>query len=345
MRYNQRSLVVGEGARSSMTASDVQVRIDDRVRLMGALLAASRYPDLAQARKKHAVHAYARATRKRVASLAGHPAVHNVNALLEEEFSLDLLFATTMVLDPVTLQLSPKAAAARPDGSMADDWLDFAQQAGLQDWWREEAEAWERSMEEAGRVLAGAALAPFLSLTFGPIKMPLAFMPNISYPADVELALPSVGAMMAVVPPRPAWGDSPPWPFDEDPAHLLRGAIVAFTNLLLWEVLGNQTLEFTSLIDDRLPVSHAFRTLYPYEMEQYVQVFGAGLVAIYLEDHISPQEAKAYLLMEKRMRGLDLLPAVVQVLREYHSRPKAGTPGAVKTLLLTFAPKVREAMG
>jgi hypothetical protein len=324
-----------------MATGEVQVRIDDRVRLIGALLAASRYPDVAQSRKKHGLHACARATRKRLAELASHRAVQATDAGLAEA-SLESLFTAAMTLDPATLRLRPGAAAARSRDSMADDWLDFAEQASVRALWQEQAEAWERSAAEAERALGDAALRTFLSGYFGPIDAPFVLVPNISFPADQTLGLAAPDALMAVVPPRPAWGDSPPWPFDDDPAYVLGAAVAAFSRVLLWQELRGRTLESSGRLNAELPVSATFRKLYPGETDQFVQVISAGLVAVYFEDHLSAQEASAYLLMEKRQRGLELLPAAMQTLREYRASPKAGTPGAKKALLLTFAARVRE---
>jgi hypothetical protein len=341
LRYNTRHHARRRAREEQMASGEVQVRIDDRVRLIGALLAASRYPDMAQARKKHGLHAYARATRKRLAGLANQPAVKALNRMLDE-ITLELLFMTAMNLDPVTLELRPETRSVRPRDTVVNDWLDFAERAHLRALWQEQAEAWERSAAEAERALGDAALRTFLSGYLGPITQPLVFVPNISFPADRELGLVSPDALLAVVPPRAAWGDSPPWPFDEDPAYVLGAAVSAFSHALLWTALGAQMLQLKALIDMQLPVSAALRKHYPTETGQFMAVMSAGLVAIYFEDHLGAQEADAWMLMEKRQRGLDILPAAVQVLRAYRAGPKAGTPEASKKLLHTFAAQVRE---
>lgn len=301
----------------AIIAGGVQVRIDDRARLMGALLAASRYAELSQARKKHGLHAYARALRKRVTPLADHPAVQALNGLFERTATLGELYAPLLELDAETLCMDERAGPGAQSWSAPELWLDFAERAGLRDEWREEAEVWDRSVAETGRVLAGAELDQFLSGYFGPIRKPLVFMPNIGFPADQEVASESRVEYMAIVPPRPAWGDSPPWPFDEDPAYLLRAAVSAFGERLIRAVFADAD--------------------FPDGAGRAIRVAMAGLSAIYLEDRVSPQEAKAYLLLEKRMHGLDALPSAVQALRGYRDGPQAGTLGALKALLIAFA--------
>lgn len=60
------------------------VRLDDRVRLISAVLAATNYPDKSQARRKHGTHAHARATRKWLIDFMSHPAIHAAQVLLDQ---------------------------------------------------------------------------------------------------------------------------------------------------------------------------------------------------------------------------------------------------------------------
>lgn len=329
MRYNRRGMEEGEhGDMARPTAtSDVQVRLDDRARLMGAVLAASEHPEQAQLRKKHAVHAHARALRKRVAPLAAHPAVLALDALLAQGMPIESLFALAFTLHPATLRPAVPMAGLPP--ALGEGLPDFALQADLKAWWQEEAESWDRAAAESARALDGAVLGPFLDGFFGPTAAQLTLIPNIGYPADAEIALASGGELIAIVPPRSAWGDSPPWPFDEDPAHVLRAAIIAFSRLRLADPL--RTLNEDSA--GPLPLSETFRALYPAWTDQFAQVFSAGLVALYLEEHVSPQEAKAYLLLERRLYGLDVLPAAVAALRAYRSAQAGGSAAALAAFL------------
>lgn len=320
-------------------ASDVQVGVDDRARLMGALLAATRYPELAQARKKHGVHAHARATRKRLAPFSAHPAVQAADALLAQGMSPESFFALAFALNPATLRPAVPLAGLPP--ALANGLADFARQADLTTWWREEAEPWQRAAAEAERALAGAQVGAFLDRFYGPTAARLAFMPNIGYPEDAEIALASEGSLIAVIPPRPAWGDSPPWPFDEDPAHVLRAAIVAYSRLRLADALG----AVSEAAAGPFPVSPAFHALYPAWPDQFAQIFSGALVALYLNEQISAQEASAYLLMERRVRGLEILPAAVDILRDFRDQKGAGSSRALAKFLPRFPALLRERAG
>jgi len=324
-------------------SGDVLIEVDDRARLIGALLAATRYPDLAQARKKHGVHAHARATRKRLTPFHDHPAVQAADALLAQGMPVESLFALAFTLNPATLRPAVPLAGLPP--ALANGLPDFAQQADLAAWWQDEAEPWDRAVSEAERALAGAQIGPFLDGFFGPTTARLVVMPNIGYPEDAEIALAAEGALIAVIPPRPAWGDSPPWPFDEDPAYLLRAALVSYSRLRLsGPLLANADL-IAEVMVEPLPVSEAFRALYPAWQDQFAQVLSGALAAIYLDEQVSPQEASAYLLMEKRLRGLDVLPAAVSVLRTYRGQKGAGSPLALERFLPRFPVLLRQAAG
>jgi len=324
-------------------SGDVLVEVDDRARLIGALLAATRYAELAQARKKHGVHAHARATRKRLASLTTHPAAQAADALLAQGLPAESLFALAFTLNPSTLRPAVPLSGLPP--ALANGLPDFARQADLAAWWQEEAEPWQRALAESERTLDGAQIGPFLAAFFGPTAARLIVMPNIGYPEDAEIALAAEGALIAIIPPRPAWGDSPPWPFDEDPAYLLRAAVVGYGRLRLSDALLANAGLIADVMAEPLPVSDAFRALYPAWPDQFAQVFSGALAAIYLDEHVSPQEASAYLLMEKRLRGLDILPAAVSVLRGFRGQKGAGSPLALERFLPRFPALLRQAAG
>src|SRR5512143_3509412 len=80
-------------ARGIMDKRQVVIRIDDRVRLLSAVLAATNYPDKSQERKKHGTHLHARGTRKIVADHTHHPAVHAMQVLLDQRIPLPPMYS------------------------------------------------------------------------------------------------------------------------------------------------------------------------------------------------------------------------------------------------------------
>ncbi len=75
-----------------MSDSQVEIVIDDTLRLVTAVLAASEWPTIEQAQLTHAVDPHAKQTRQFVAGYATHPAVIWVNQVIERGESLDDVF-------------------------------------------------------------------------------------------------------------------------------------------------------------------------------------------------------------------------------------------------------------
>ena len=69
----------------------------------------------------------------------------------------------------------------------------------------------------------------------------------------------------------------------------------------------------------------------------------AGAVAIFLEQTIGPQEAKAYILMENKMHGVTILPGVVSVLKRYLAEQQEGRYEQLSDYLPNFSKHLRVA--
>jgi hypothetical protein len=320
-------------------ASDIHVQLDDRVRLMSAALAATRYPELAQAKKAHGTHAHARATRKHLSAFANHAAVKTLQSLIDKGAPLEAIF---------TLALAPGIESGKVE--RAPRWMppgwdaqlhDFRHTSGLEDWWQSEDAHWLKSLSVATRTLVYVALKAFLLTYMGEIKEKLVFIPNISYPTDHELGLRVGSDLVAIVPPRLAWGDSPPWPYDEDPAHLYRAVLVGYGRLLMTAFLRDHAEPLKAVMEKPLPVTDQFKALYPTWAEQFASLFVGGAVAIYLEDHVNQAEANAFVLMERKVHGMALLPGVVSVLRRYLSEVEAGRYTSLADFLPLFPKQLR----
>lgn len=321
--------------------SDIIVKLDDRVRLMSALLATTRYPELSQQKKPHGTHAHARATKKFLAPFAAHDAVGALQTLLEQNAPLEAIFALALVLRP------PEFAIDKPPRWMPASWndrlRDFQECSKLPQWWKDEDIVWNKALEEARQMFAKVNLKPFLQPFVGEVKERLIFMPSILYPTDQELAFRLGNDLVAIIPPRLAWGDSPPWPFDEDPAHVYRAAIMAYGKLLMGAYLRSNADKLNDVSQHALPVSDAFKAAHPAWADQFTALFVAGAVAIYLEDHVNQAEANAFILMEKKVNGLDVLPGVVSVLRRYLSELEVGRYTTLFDFLPHFSRQLRVA--
>lgn len=319
--------------------TDVIVQLDDRVRLMSALLAATAYPDQAQHRRPHGTHAHARATRKYLHNWHDHPAAAGLETLLDQGAPLDALFTLALALrmPEMTFPQLPRWVPISWDTQIRS----FYEQANIAGWWQEETEVWARGLIESRRMFEGVLLKPLFEPFVGTVPEQLIFLPNISYPTDTELALRVGGTLVAIVPPPLAWGDSAPWAFDRDLAHVYRAAIVAYGRLLMSQYLRQHADRITEAASTPLPLNDQMRALYPTWQEQFTAYFLAGLVAIYLEERVNPQEALAYVLMERKTRGMAALPAVVSVMRRYLSEFEAGKFKELADFLPLFPKQLR----
>jgi hypothetical protein len=319
--------------------TDVAVQLDDRVRLLSAVLAATRHPQRAQEKRPHGTHPHARATRRHVQALAEHPAVHGLNTLLDQGAPLDALFtlALGLRLPEFTFAQLPRWAPPSWDVHIRS----FYDQANLAGWWQEETEPWSRSLIETRRMFEGVQLKGLFTPFVGPVEEGFIFIPNISYPTDQELSLRVGRAFVAIVPPPLAWGDSAPWPFDREFAHVYRAAIVAYGRLLMSSYLRQHADRITEAASTPLPLNDQMKALYPTWAEQFTAYFLAGIVAMYLEERVNEQEARGYVLMERKTRGMAALPAVVSVLRRYRSEHAAGRFGELADFLPLFPKQLR----
>jgi hypothetical protein len=184
---------------------------------------------------------------------------------------------------------------------------------------------------------------PFLQPYLGDIREQFVFIPNISYPTDHELGFRLGGDLVCIVPPRLAWGDSPPWPYDEDPAHVYRAALEQYGRLLMSAYLRAHADQIAKAASKPLPVTSDFAALHPDWADQFTALFVSGAVAIFLEDYLSPAEASAYVLMARKVHGLTILPGVISVLRRYRGELESGRYHSLLDLLPNFARQLKVA--
>jgi hypothetical protein len=303
-----------------MTNETITIRVDDRLRLLSAALSATNFPEIRQQVKRHHAHAHARACAKRMhdKNMHIHPAILGLQGLLDDGVTLETLGETVMRFDW--------------DNALAcddlPDWLppqwnehlwDFYQQSDLATFWQESAKDWDNALTQANKLFPDAHFREFLVQFIGDFNENFVFVPNICYPADFEVGLWHADALYAIVPPPLAWGDSPPWPFDEETLlnHSYRAALTQYGRLLLRHYLNQHQDKVQEASEKDMPISDKFKTLYPTWQGQFTALFVAAAVAIYMEDYMSSAEAKAYILMEKKARGMQELPGTVSVLRRY----------------------------
>ena len=299
--------------------SVVSVIVDDRIRLLSAALAGTSFPQVSQDRKRYHAHAHARSTMKYLADqgMQQHAAIQTLQQLLDTGSSLESLFSYMLQLE------WPGLKAQAPVRGIPDVWhsqlWDFYQDAGLAAHWASAQSAWDNAAYQSRRVFSEIHFKAFMQPFVGEIPEELVFMPNICYPADQEIGLRVGSQLIAIVPPPQAWGDSPPWPYDDDSmlTYSYRSALSQYASLALHRYLQQHSEEVAEATRKDLPISEHLKAQHPTWQDQFVALFMSAAIAMYLEDYVSETDAKSYILMEKKVRGMTILPGTISVLRRY----------------------------
>ena len=183
----------------------VLVRVDERLRLAGCLLAAGDWPEREQSLKPYRPHRLAEAARRALAAQRTHAAVE------------------------ATRDLEPARLLAH---ALADDWpepmrlpvADFAADTDVARFCVESEADWQAARTDLESVLARADLASFLARMFGDLDRTLVVHPNLLFPGRQAIAVRAVDEIVLSQPPPSAWGASPPWRYGERPDEVL-GAV------------------------------------------------------------------------------------------------------------------------
>ncbi|MEL6406959.1 MAG: hypothetical protein AAFR81_21490 [Chloroflexota bacterium] len=301
----------------------VKILIDDRLRLMAAALAATDFMEKAQARKRHHAHVNARTTVTfmREKELTTHPAIVSLQSMLDNGMPIEALFALAMYFQWPELKV-PQLPDWVPAGWNEQLW-DFYHKAELANHWQSTAKSWADARTESERVFGGKMQVHFKELLeqfVGEIKEEFVFAPNLLLPADREVGIRVGNQLISIVPPPLAWGESRPWPYDEETRlaeHTYPMALSQYARLLMLTYLRENADKLGDATEKDLPISDELKVQYPTWEDQFLALFKSAVVAIYLEDYMNPTEAKGFMLMEKRVRKMTELPGTVSVLRRF----------------------------
>lgn len=319
---------------------DILVKIDDRVRLMAALLAATDFPQREWERHPHGTHMHARTTRKHVAPFAAHPAVVIAQHLLDDGVPLESLFGLALSFDAETFTV--ESSPAWLPSAFLPHLRDFLYAADLISLWQDEP-AWDIGLSAIQQVLGNAHIRDFMRPFLGEISETLVFLPNLCFPTDREVNVRVGGQLVVIAPPRVAWGESPPWEYKDDPAHLIRAAILGYSELLMSPYLARHADALVNVSKTPLPLNEPLLAQFPTWAAQFNAVFGVAAVAMYLEDYMNKREAEAYALLERKTRGIDILPAAISVLRRYQAEYATGKYKEIGDLLPVFPMQLKVA--
>jgi hypothetical protein len=276
---------------------DVNVKIDDRVRLLMAVLAASDWPEWEQTQATHAVHQHSKQTRHFVREFGAHAAVTGLNRALANDVTLDELFTAALRCSWPSFEPFEPLPDALGDGTWVSTLTEFYQATSLDRFWAEHETAWDTAQTDLVAIFEGSQIIPFLNqLRNTPLSRSITITPSIVYPMLVPVMAETATSLFFVLPPAKAWGESPPWPFGEDP-----GWVMAQT---CWHLSTQFLLEPLSKLD-----------------ETRQTLLRHAVVTLCLEVEFDEGEAMAYLVRSKKEHGLPRLPLVVENLRTYLADP------------------------
>ncbi len=270
------------------------ITIDDRARLVMAVLAASDWPNEEQKQLTHAVHPHAKQTRHFVQKYKYHEAVRGVNQALLNGVTVAELFSTAMRCAWPTFEpLEPLPHLLKIE-RWARSLADFEHDTNIvESFWQKHTDDWQTAVAALTAIFHGGQTTAFLKkLTRSAIGPQLVIMPNLVYPALTPVLASNQDAIYLLLPPLKAVGESPPWPYDEDPAQ-----VVATTC---------QELAVRLMADHLAALDKGHREL-----------FRHAATTLCLEAHFDAAEAQAYLLRAKKEHHLPDLPWVVERLLLY----------------------------
>lgn len=320
--------------------TDVQVIVEDRIRLAAALLASTTWPELEQERHPHGVHTHAKATRQLLEGFHEHRAIRGVQALLDQGRTLTDIFSYLSQLDWIKVEtgsLNPKPTPTR-------DLHNFVKSTQLVQLWEKDGQDWNEAVREAKNALTDCYPLQLLNQFFGDINAQLQLHPNLCYPSEQTIAFRRDDQIICVCPPRVAWGDNPPWPYDDDPAATNQDMFAGFTRVLLREYLKEHLEQLIPLKRNySLPLPDDFKRNYPDWYRQFSLIVTSGLTALYIEQAFGVQQAKGYILMTKKAHGLTTLPQIIEELRRYQQKAEAGHVHELMDYLPTFLERLQRA--
>lgn len=287
--------------------STLSITIDERMRLVTAVLAASDWPNEEQNQLAHAVHSQAKLVRQFVLPFSSHPAVNGVNeALLNGVELTDLFSAALRSTWPDFMPMSEL-----PHLLKIREWVrslaDFARETSIVTlFWSQHTAVWQEARTALEKIFAGDRLLTSLGqLHEGEIETAVALMPNLVYPALTPVIATTDNSLMLLLPPPKAVGESPPWPYDEGPGWVVATVCRQLIPYLLFTELAQMN-----------------------RRQQHLALHTAA--AHCLAQLLDESEAQAYLMRAKKAYDLPQLPDLFARLQK---EIKAGNGRPLTTLL------------
>jgi hypothetical protein len=194
--------------------STLTISIDERLRLVTAVLAASDWPEEEQKQLPHAVHSQAKQVRQFVQPFRTHPAVKGINEALLNGVELEELFSAA--LRSTWPDFTPTSEL--PHLLKINEWVqslaDFTSETSIMTlFWAKHTAVWQNAQSALEKIFTGDRLLTSLAqLRDGEIETAVTLMPNLVYPALTPGLATADDALTLLLPPPKAVCESPPWP-------------------------------------------------------------------------------------------------------------------------------------
>ncbi|MBK8430018.1 MAG: hypothetical protein IPL28_01450 [Chloroflexi bacterium] len=274
--------------------SPVTVSLDNRVRLLAAVLATSHWPELEQAQAPHAVHTQSKLTKLAMSAAFPEPpaATATVNAALAAGVGLGDLFTAALCgrwpdfweEEPLPATLSHTDLLRH----LADCAAQVELETGL---WAEQEVVWHEAKADLEAIFHNTPLPDFLGRALGrPLTKAITIVPTLVYPMLNSAVAETAAHLTLIIPPPKAWGESPPWPYRDGHDVVLAETCRELLHHLLADELRTRPAHEVELL------KHAAATLF-------------------LEEALTDGEGMSYLVRAKRQYSLPELPATVERLR------------------------------
>ena len=185
--------------------SKIEAILDERVRIVMAVLAASDWPDEEQKQLTHAVHPHAKQTRHHLLSQQSHTAVYTLNQALLNGVSLDHLFSAAIRCEWPEFIVNESL----PQLLQIENWTnalgDFVADTDIvTSFWPTHQTLWDESVAELQTILQDKPLYAFLETVTGqPLTYEISVMPTLVYPPASLPAISSAGLYPRHTSPTP----------------------------------------------------------------------------------------------------------------------------------------------
>lgn len=281
--------------------SDITVTIDNRARLVTTVLAAGEWPQKEQAQLPHAVHPHAKQTRQFLSEFGDHAAVVAANKALASGVDVDDLFAAALRATWPGFEPVEPLPPTLQDKEWGPALADFYKKTAIAGFWAGHEEAWQEGKNDLTAIFQNSRLPQYLNRLRGqPLVQEPVIMPNPVYPALQPVLAETQTTLYLILPPPKAVGESPPWPYREDPSWVVAQVCRRLATHVLADIMA--------------PLGATRQNLLRY-----------AAVTLCLQEEFDEEESLAYLVRVKKEHNLPQLPTVVDNLRAYLAAPAGRT--------------------